>query len=73
MRLRRDAIIAMIGIAGLSGSCEHKGLTPTASAGEAREIYRVGESYGTPAETLARAGYLPTRRPGQRGCTLHVV
>ena len=44
-----------------------------ASAGEAREIYRVGESYGTPAETLARAGYLPTRRPGQRGCTLHVV
>jgi len=44
-----------------------------ASAGEAREIYRVGESYATPAETLARAGYLPNRRPGQRGCTLHVA
>ena len=44
-----------------------------ASANEAREIYRVGESYATPAETLARAGYLPNRRPGQRGCTLHVV
>jgi uncharacterized protein (DUF849 family) len=44
-----------------------------ASADEAREIYRVGESYATPAETLARAGYLPNRRPGQRGCTLHVA
>jgi len=44
-----------------------------ASANEAREIYRVGESYATPAETLARAGYLPNRRPGQRGCTLHVA
>jgi uncharacterized protein (DUF849 family) len=44
-----------------------------ASATEAREIYRVGESYATPAETLARAGYLPNRRPGQRGCTLHVA
>ena len=44
-----------------------------ASANEAREIYRVGESYATPDETLARAGYLPSRRPGQRGCTLHVA
>ena len=44
-----------------------------ASANEAREIYRVGESYATPAETLARAGYLPSRRPGQRGCTLHLA
>jgi serine protease Do len=37
MRLRRDAIIAMIGIAGLLGSCDHRSLTSTASAGEARQ------------------------------------
>jgi serine protease Do len=37
MRLRRDAIITMIGIAGLLGSCEKHGVAPTASAGEARQ------------------------------------
>jgi len=36
MRLRRHAIIAVIGIAGLLSSCERKGLTSTASAGESR-------------------------------------
>ena len=36
MRLRRHAIIAVIGIAGLLGSCEQKGLTPAANAGESR-------------------------------------
>ena len=34
MRLRRHAIIAVIGIAGLLGSCEQKVLTPAANAGE---------------------------------------
>jgi len=36
MRLRRHAIIAVIGIAGLLSSCERKGLTSTASARESR-------------------------------------
>jgi serine protease Do len=36
MRLRRHAIIATMVIAGLLGSCEQKGLTSTASAGESR-------------------------------------
>jgi hypothetical protein len=38
MRLRRHTIIAMIGIAGLLGSCEQKSLTPPASAGGARPV-----------------------------------
>jgi uncharacterized protein (DUF849 family) len=44
-----------------------------ATAKEARAIYRIGESYGTAEETLARVGYLPNRKPGQRGCTLQVA
>ena len=44
-----------------------------ATAKEARAIYRIGESYGTADETLARVGYLPNRKPGQRGCTLQVA
>jgi uncharacterized protein (DUF849 family) len=44
-----------------------------ASGREARAIYRIGESYGTADETLARVGYLPNRKPGQRGCTLQVA
>jgi uncharacterized protein (DUF849 family) len=44
-----------------------------ASGKEARAIYRIGESYDTAEETLAHVGYLPNRRPGQRGCTLQVA
>ena len=40
-----------------------------ATAKEAREIYRIGESYADADETLAQAGYAPNRRPGQVGFT----
>lgn len=38
-----------------------------ASGREARRIYRVGEFYDDIDETLARNGFAPNRRPGQRG------
>jgi len=37
MRLRRHTIVAVIGIAGLLGSCEQKALAPAANAGESRQ------------------------------------
>jgi hypothetical protein len=38
-----------------------------ASAREARRIYRIGEFYDSIDETLARNGFAPNRKPGQRG------
>ena len=38
---------------------------------EARRIYRIGEFYGSADETLARNGFPPNRRPGQRGFLHH--
>lgn len=44
---------------------------PVANAKEARKIYRIGEFYGSADETLARNGFSPNRKPGQKGCTQH--
>ena len=38
---------------------------------EARDIYRIGESYASADETLAKLGYAPNRQPGQVGFTHH--
>ncbi|QHG80615.1 BKACE family enzyme [Rhodococcus rhodochrous] len=42
-----------------------------ATGKEAREIYRIGETYRDADETLAKLGYAPNRRPGQVGFTHH--
>jgi uncharacterized protein (DUF849 family) len=44
-----------------------------ANGQEARRIYRIGEHYANADDALARVGYLPNRKPGQRGCTLEVA
>jgi uncharacterized protein (DUF849 family) len=38
---------------------------------EARDIYRIGQTYDSVDETLARLGYAPNRKPGQLGFTFH--
>jgi uncharacterized protein (DUF849 family) len=38
-----------------------------ASGEEARRIYQIGTRYKTSDETLAKLGYAPNRRPGERG------
>jgi len=38
---------------------------------EARDIYKIGETYGGAEETLAKLGYPPSRKPGQLGFTFH--
>src|SRR5262245_14577698 len=38
---------------------------------EARDIYRIGQTYDSVDETLARLGYAPNRQPGQLGFTFH--
>jgi uncharacterized protein (DUF849 family) len=42
-----------------------------ATAKEARRIYRIGETYGSAEETLARNGFAPNRKAGQKGFLLH--
>ncbi|QSE93137.1 3-keto-5-aminohexanoate cleavage protein [Rhodococcus pseudokoreensis] len=42
-----------------------------ATGKEARDIYRIGQTYADADETLARLGYAPNRRPGQVGFTQH--
>ncbi|MBS4104150.1 3-keto-5-aminohexanoate cleavage protein [Tsukamurella paurometabola] len=42
-----------------------------ATGKEARDIYRIGEQYGSVDETLAKLGYAPNRRAGQLGFTQH--
>ncbi len=43
-----------------------------ADAKEARRIYRIGEFYESTDETLAKNGFAPNRRFGQRGFLQHV-
>ncbi|MCK0440682.1 3-keto-5-aminohexanoate cleavage protein [Gordonia alkaliphila] len=42
-----------------------------ATGKEARDIYRIGETYDSVDETLAKLGYAPNRQPGQLGFTHH--
>jgi len=42
-----------------------------ATGKEARDMYRIGQSYSSVDETLARLGYAPNRKPGQTGFTFH--
>lgn len=44
-----------------------------ANGSEAREIYRLGEFYGSADETLARNGFAPNRQPGRRGGLMHAA
>jgi uncharacterized protein (DUF849 family) len=42
-----------------------------ATGKEARDIYRIGQTYTSVEETLAKLGYAPNRKPGQTGFTFH--
>jgi uncharacterized protein (DUF849 family) len=42
-----------------------------ATGKEARDLYRIGETYNSVDETLAKLGYAPNRQTGQRGFTFH--
>jgi len=44
-----------------------------ANGQEARRIYRIGEFYSSADETLARNGFAPNRKPGQRGLLQHAA
>ena len=44
-----------------------------ATGAQAQQIYRIGEHYGSADETLARLGWAPNRRPGERGAPLRRV
>lgn len=42
-----------------------------ATGKEARDIYKIGETYADADETLAKLGFAPNRQPGQVGFTHH--
>ncbi|MNQ88163.1 hypothetical protein D3C85_1034180 [compost metagenome] len=42
-----------------------------ANGQEAREIYKIGTFYQDADETLAKNGFAPNRKPGQKGFLLH--
>jgi hypothetical protein len=42
-----------------------------AGGNSARRIYRIGEFYANPDETLAKNGFAPNRQPGQKGFLQH--
>jgi uncharacterized protein (DUF849 family) len=44
-----------------------------ATGKQAKQIYKIGETYRDADETLAAIGYPPNRRPGVRGATLRRV
>jgi uncharacterized protein (DUF849 family) len=44
-----------------------------ATGADARRIYRIGEFYTSADETLARNGFAPNRKPGQRGLLQHAA
>lgn len=44
-----------------------------ATGQQARSVYRIGEFYGSADETLAKNGYAPNRRHGQRGFLQHAL
>jgi uncharacterized protein (DUF849 family) len=46
---------------------------PVANCQEARRIYRIGEFYSSADETLAKNGFTPNRKTGQRGFVQHAV
>ena len=44
-----------------------------ASGEQAKQIYRIGTQYKSADETLARLGYAPNRRTGERGMPLRIA
>jgi len=44
-----------------------------ATGAQARRLYRIGEHYRSADQTLARLGYAPNRRPGERGAPLRLA
>jgi uncharacterized protein (DUF849 family) len=44
-----------------------------ATGAQAKAIYRIGEHYGSADETLARLGYAPNRKAGERGAPLRLA
>lgn len=42
-----------------------------ATGKEAKDIYRLGDYYGSAEEAVAKAGFAPSRKPGQVGFTFH--
>ena len=44
-----------------------------ATGAQAKAIYRIGEHYGSTDETLAKLGYAPNRKPGERGAPLRLA
>ncbi len=44
-----------------------------ATAAQARQIYRIGEHYGSVDETLEKLGYVPNRQTGQLGVPLRLA
>jgi hypothetical protein len=44
---------------------------PVANGKEAREIYKIGTFYKNADETLAKNGFAPNRKSGQKGFTQH--
>jgi len=42
-----------------------------ATGKDAHDMYRIGQTYGSVDETLARLGYAPNRKPGELGFTFH--
>jgi uncharacterized protein (DUF849 family) len=44
-----------------------------ATGAQAKAIYRIGEQYASADETLAKLGYAPNRKPGERGSPLRLA
>jgi len=44
-----------------------------ANGAQAKSIYRIGEQYASADETLARLGWAPNRKPGERGAPLRLA
>lgn len=44
-----------------------------ATGAQARQIYQIGTHYGSADETLARLGYAPNRKPGERGAPVRMA
>jgi uncharacterized protein (DUF849 family) len=44
-----------------------------ATGAQAKSLYRIGEHYGSADETLARLGYAPNRKAGERGAPLRLA
>jgi uncharacterized protein (DUF849 family) len=44
-----------------------------ATGAQAKALYRIGEHYASADETLAKLGYAPNRKPGERGAPLRLA